>query len=102
MATQIITLADGIRIEAEETRSEVAAFDGKIEQTIDAVKPVLLRVIQPLESAWNDLSQSLHVETAEVEIGFGIESTGHFFVASAKGNVNLKLKLTIVRAKAQT
>ena len=97
MSARIIELQDGIRIEAEVTDSEVAILDGKVEQTIDAIRPMLLRVVEPLESAWNDLSRRLLVEKAEIEIGFGIEASGNFFVASTKGNVNLKLKLVIAR-----
>jgi len=100
MAKQIITLADGIRVEAESTESEVAAGDGKVDTTIESIRPTLLKVIRPVAAAWNELSNEITVEKAEIELGFGFEASGNFFVASTKGNVNLKVKLLVSRSGA--
>jgi hypothetical protein len=97
MATRIITLKDGIRVEAEVTESRVASTDGKVEQTIDSVKPTLVNVARAVASAWNELG---YVEQAEIELGFGFEASGHLFVASTKGNVNLSVKLVLKHAPA--
>lgn len=100
MPTQVITLKDGIRIEAEVTDSRVARKDGKVEQSIDSIRPALARVIQPVADAWNDLPERLRVEQAEIELGFGFEASGNLFVASSKGNVNIKVKLVVKRGPA--
>ena len=96
----IIELQDGIRIEAAVTDYQVAAPGKVVEKTIDSVRPLLLKAIQPVLSVWNDLSESVTIEKAEIEIAFGIETSGNFFVASAKGNANVKIKLTVGRNPA--
>jgi hypothetical protein len=99
MATTIITLEDGLRIEAEETDTEVAIVDGKVQKTIDELKPILVRAVQPVVAAWQELNQTMHIERAEIELAFGFEASGNLFLASAKGNVNLKVKLTLTPSK---
>lgn len=95
MATQFITLKDGIRIEAEVTDTKVAAKDGKVEQTIDSIKPTLVSVVQPVAEAWHELNKDMIIQQAEIELGFGFEASGNLFIASTKGNVNLKVKLVL-------
>lgn len=95
MPTQFITLKDGIRIEAEVTDTRVAAKDGRVEQTIDSIKPTLVRVVQPVVAAWDELNQDMDIQQAEIELGFGFEASGNLFIASTKGNVNLKVKLVL-------
>lgn len=99
----IIELEDGILIEAEVTNYQVAAPSKEVEKTIDSVRPLLLKAVRPVLSAWNELSKSVTtvtIERAEIEIGFGIEASGNFFVAGAKGNANIKIKLTVGRNPA--
>ena len=100
MPTQIITLQDGIRIEAEVTRSEVGLEDGKVDATIDSITPTLVKVIKPLAAAWDQLSSHVRVEQAEIEVAVGFEASGNFFVASTKGNANLKIKIVVKRSPA--
>ncbi len=97
METQVIELEDGIRIEAEITSSQVSSVSGEIQKRMDSVRPMLLRVVQPVADAWEALSGQVVLEQVEVEVGFGIETSGNFFVASSKGNVNLKIKLVMAR-----
>lgn len=97
METQIIQLEDGLRIEAEITSSRVSTVTDGVKKTVESIKPMLMRVVQPVADAWSELNSALVVERAEVEVGFGIETSGNFFVASSKGNVNLKIKLIVSR-----
>jgi hypothetical protein len=64
---------------------------------MDSIRPLLLRVVQPIADAWNDLSEHVVLKQVELEVGFGIETSGNFFVASTKGNVNLSVKLVLAR-----
>jgi hypothetical protein len=96
----IIELKDEILIEAEVTNYQVSAPSDQVQKTIEAVKPLLVKVVQPVISAWDELAKSATIDKAEIELGFGIEASGNFFVASTKGNANLKVKLTVVRAPA--
>jgi hypothetical protein len=101
MPTQFITLKDGIRIEAEVTDTRVAAKDGRVEQTIDSIKPTLVRVVQPVVAAWDELNHDMDIQQAEIELGFGFEASGNLFIASTKGNVNLKVKLVLKPSSAR-
>jgi hypothetical protein len=93
----IIELEDKILIEAEVSGYEVASPDQQVEKTIESVRPLLLKVVQPVLSAWKELSYTASIEKAEIELGFGVEASGNFFVASTKGNANLRITLTIGR-----
>ena len=95
MPTQFITLKDGIRVEAEVTDMKVARKDGRVEQTIDSIQPTLVSVVRPVAAAWSELNRDMDVQQAEIELGFGFEASGTLFVASTKGNVNLKVKLVL-------
>jgi len=92
---EIITLQDNIRVEAEISDARVSLTDGKVQQTLDAIKPVLLKSIQPIVAAWKELNRELTVSEAEIELGFGFETSGTVFLASTKGNVNLKVTLKL-------
>ena len=92
---EIITLQDNLRVEAEVTDARVSLKDGKVEQTIDAIKPVLLKAVKPVVASWKELNQDMTVSEAKVELGFGFEASGHVFLASTKGNINLKVTLTL-------
>jgi hypothetical protein len=93
----IIELEDRILIDAEVTNYQVSGPSEQVQKAIDSVRPLLLKVVQPVLSAWNDLAKSATVEKAEIELAFGIEASGNFFVASTKGSSNLKVKVTVVR-----
>jgi hypothetical protein len=97
MATQIIELEDGVFIEAEYATSKVSSVSGEIQKRMDSIRPLLLRVVQPVAAAWNELSEQVVLKQVELEVGFGIETSGNFFVASTKGNVNLTVKLVLAR-----
>jgi Trypsin-co-occurring domain 1 len=93
--SQIITLKDNIRVQAEVTDERVAFKDGKVDETIDAIKPVLLKAIRPVVETWKELNQDVALESAEIELGFGFEASGNVFLASSKGNVNFKVTLKL-------
>ena len=92
---EIITLQDNIRVEAEVTDVRVSLKDGRVEATLDAIKPVLVKAVQPIVSAWKELNREMTVESAEIELGFGFEASGNLFLASTKGNVNVKVTLKL-------
>ena len=64
---------------------------------MDAIRPTLLRVVRPVADAWAEPSAYGVLERAEVDVGFGIEASGNFFLASGKGNVDLKINLVVAR-----
>ena len=96
----IIKLQDGLRIQAEITDYQVSSPGKEVQTTIDAVRPLLVKAVEPVVSAWTELSKTANLEKAEIELSFGIESSGNFFIASAKGSASLKVTLTISRKPA--
>ncbi|HYR91178.1 MAG TPA: CU044_2847 family protein [Terriglobia bacterium] len=100
MATKIIEL-DGILVEAEVVPGKVASRDGIITNTIDAIRPMLVKITRPVAEAWKEIGDQVVIEKAEIEVGFGVEQSGTLFLASTKGNVNLKIKLLVSRNRTK-
>lgn len=96
MATRIITLEDGTKVEAEVMPGyQIADGDTEIEKRLDEVKPLLIRATHPVIAAWREINKEMVVEEAEIELGLGIEASGNFFLAQAKGSANIKIKLKL-------
>jgi hypothetical protein len=95
MLTHIITLEDGVRIEAVNVSADVSVPSSEAAAMIGSMTPLLRKIVDPIAAAWKDLSESVVIDSAEVEVGIGIESTGNFFVVGAKGNVNFRVKFTL-------
>jgi hypothetical protein len=92
----IITLKDGIRVEAEVSDNvRVASPTDKVDRTLDVIKPVLKKAVEPVVAVWKELNQEMKISEAQIELGFGFEASGDVFVASAKGNANFKVTLTL-------
>ena len=68
-----------------------------ISQTFDdMVRPLLEKVCQPFESLWNNTTEHVQIEQADIELGISIGGEGKvFFLAKASANANLKVKLTL-------
>jgi hypothetical protein len=99
MATKLIRLEDGTRIEVEATAAdaEEVAHGAELIKgvSIDDIRPLVLRVTKPLVEVWRELNQDMEVEGAEVELGLGFEGEGNLFVTKAKGSANFLLRLRL-------
>jgi len=99
MATQLIQLKNGLMIEAEvpgQTGEQIAGGVNKLGVTFnEKVKPVLLEICEPLADVWQHLNKNVHVEQAEVELGFSFEGEGNLFLTKAKTGANFTVKLTL-------
>jgi hypothetical protein len=99
MGSRLIRLKDGTLIEVEATEHDVQQISSrtatKVEETIDNVKPILVQACEPIMEAWKELSQEMHVEQAEVELGLSFEGEGNVFITRAKAGANLTVKLTL-------
>ncbi len=100
MPSNLIRLADGTLIEVEARENEPRQISSdqarKVEETLDRVKPLLINACKPLVAAWNELSQDMHVEQAEVELGLGFEGeAGIPYFVKGSANANLTIKLTL-------
>jgi len=101
MAKKLIKLDNGLMMEVEASQNEIEMIAGgddvveNVDQSMGAVKEVLLKSIEPITEAYNALNQEVILEKAEVEIGIGFSASGHIFVASGKASANFKIKLVM-------
>lgn len=99
MATELIKLQDGTFIEVETDPEKAQKISSKhvkkVEETIDTIKPIIVKVCKPVISAWEELNQDMSIEQAEVELGLSFEGEGNIYVTKAKAGANLTVKLIL-------
>ena len=99
MATKLLKLADGVLLEIESLPNDVQLISSKqadrVQESLENIKPILIKACKPIISAWNELSQDMNIEQAEVELGLGFEGEGNIYITKAKANANLTVKLTL-------
>ena len=99
MATQLTELEDGLLVEVEVPQDQVNQIAGgvpeQVEQAIDTVQPILLKACRPVVAVWSELNREMSIDNVEVELQLGFSAEGSIFLAKAKGNANLKIKLSI-------
>lgn len=96
METKLIRLRDGtlIEVEVRPGDTQVGAIE-HVQQSLDTIRPVLLRVAQSVGTLWQEMSQDLTIESAEIGFGLSFESEGSIFVTKASASANLSITLTI-------
>jgi hypothetical protein len=99
MATKLIKLEDNILVEVEVSEEEATRIAHKladqVNSSISAIKPILITLCRPIAEAWEEINKNMHVEQAEVEIGFGFEAEGNIYITKAKTETNLTIKFTL-------
>jgi hypothetical protein len=99
MASKLIELQDDILVETEVPGDQVEAISGgladRVEASIDGIKDILLKTCKPVTEVWKELNKDMQVEQAEVVMGLGFEASGNLYLAKAKGNANLTVKLIL-------
>jgi hypothetical protein len=99
MATRLIQLQDGTLIEAEVAPDQAAPIAGDLAQkvgtTVDAIRPLLVKICRPIVDSWQELNQEMNIDQAEVELGLSFEGEGNLYVTKAKAGANLTVKLVL-------
>ena len=102
MTNNFIELKDGIRIEVEPSAKQLEKISGgggiattRVNNSIDAIKPLLLTACKPIVEVWKELNQDMSIAEAKVEISLGFEAEGNVFIAKGKTNASLTLSLTL-------
>jgi hypothetical protein len=99
MATKLIELDDGVLVEAEVAVDEAQPIAGglteRVNSTFGAIKPILVKTCLPIAAAWREMSQEMHIEKAEIELGLSFEGEGNLYVAKSKAGANLKVTLVL-------
>jgi hypothetical protein len=99
MATRLIRLDDGTLVEVETKPDEVQQISSgtarRVQESIDRVKPILVNACRPVIAAWEELSQDMTIEGAEVELGLSFEAEGGIYIVRGTATANLVVKLTL-------
>ena len=99
MATKLIQLEDGTLIEVETTAEQVQQISGglaeKVSATFDKIRPILVQTCRPIVAAWQEISQEMEIEKAEIELGLSFEGEGNLYVTKSKAGANLVVKLEL-------
>ena len=101
MSKKLIELANGLLMEVDVPQSEIEMISSnsdmveKVNKSMDTVKEMLIKSIEPITQAYEVLNQDVVLEKAEVEIGIGFSAEGNIFIAKGKGSANLKVKLVL-------
>jgi hypothetical protein len=97
VATKLVELNDGILVEIEVRDEDVEPISGKlaerIDASLDAIQPVLLRICRPIVAIWKEINQEMHIEQTEIELGLSFEGEGNLYITKAKAGANLTVKL---------
>jgi NTP-dependent ternary system trypsin peptidase co-occuring protein len=98
MNTTLIELQDGVYIEAIVRRSDLQPVSGglpdRVQTSLEALKPIILRVCGPIKALWPELNQDIKVEKLEIEFGLSFEAEGNIFVTRAKTEANITVTVS--------
>jgi hypothetical protein len=99
MSTRLIKLEDGTLVEVEAKPNDVQQISSdtakRVQESIERVKPILVNACRPVLAAWNELSQEMDIEGAEVELGLSFEAEGGIYIVRGTATANLVVKLTL-------
>lgn len=98
MATRIVTLADGTRVEVEvDPRNQLIADDGptQVDKVLNDATPLLVKAAGPVVAALREINKEMKVDQAEIELGFAFEAEGNLFITRSKLNASLTITLTL-------
>lgn len=97
MPTRLIELADGILIEVEAKADHSEEISGgmaqRVRATLDQIPPAMMKACRPLIAICRELEEVDQIESAEIELGFGIEAGGNLYLAKAKSSANIILRI---------
>ena len=101
MSKKLIELNNGLLMEVDALHHEIEAMSSnsdmveKVDKSMQSVKEMLIKSVEPIIQAYEVLNQDVILEKAEVEIGIGFSAEGNIFIAKGKGSANLKVKLVL-------
>jgi hypothetical protein len=99
MSTKLIKLEDSTLVEVEVPESEAQQISGgladKVDATFSKIKPVLLKVCQPVASAVREIRDEVDLEEVEIELGLSFESEGNIYITKAKLGANVVIRMTL-------
>lgn len=98
MATRLISMED-VLIEAEVSPNEEEPISyelaEKVSNSFKQIKPIIMKVCRPLKETWDALNKEMTLSQAELEVSFGVEGEGNFYIAKSKASCALSIKLVL-------
>ena len=99
MATKLIQLGDGVLVEVEVPPDQAQPISGGMAERVNAalnkVRPVLTNLAQAVATDWHEISEKVHVEQAEIELGLSFEGEGNLYITRSKASANLTVRLVL-------
>ena len=99
MATKLIELEDGTLVEVEVSPDQAQPISGgladKVSASFDKIRPLLIKTCRPIAEVYKELNQEMHIDQAEIQLGFSFEGEGNLYVTKTKAGANLMVKLVI-------
>lgn len=97
--TKLIRLEDGTLIEVEfreDSFTQVSGgFSEYVNSNLSVIKPLLLRICQPIYHAWQELNRDLEIDEISIELGLSFESEGNLYITKSKAGANLSLAIKL-------
>jgi hypothetical protein len=99
MATKLIMLKDQVLVEVDAPSDQVQKISGgiadKVDSNLQKLRPLITKACDPILEGWQELSQKVQIERAEVELGLSFEGEGNLYITKATAGANFKIKLII-------
>ncbi|MEU4411113.1 CU044_2847 family protein [Streptosporangium sp. NPDC023963] len=97
MATRLIELSDGTLVEIEaihgESREISGGFAEKVGSTLEGAAATILKTMNPIIRACQDMQSRGDVQSTEVELGFSFEAEGNLYIAKAKSTATIIVRI---------
>lgn len=99
MSTKLIQLKDSTLVEVQVSDDEAEKISGgfasRVDATVETIKPLLIKICEPITEAWEEINQKATLEQAEVEIGLAFETEGNLYITKSTAAANIKVTLTL-------
>jgi hypothetical protein len=99
MASKLIKLEDGTLVEVEVANDEVQQIAGgvakKVDATLEKIKPMLLKICQPVAASLKNLREDVDLEQIEVEVALSFDLEGNIYVAKTNFGANILVRMTL-------
>ncbi len=99
MANKLIRFADGTVVQVEVIGNEVQHIAGgaasRVDTTMEIVKPLLVKICQPILEAVREVQIGDDFERVEVEVGIGFDFEGNMYIARMNVGANILIKMTL-------
>lgn len=99
MANKLIKLEDGTLVEVEVAGDEVQQIAGgaakKVDATLEKIRPVLLKICQPIATSVKNLREDVDLEQVEVEVALSFDFEGNIYIAKTNLGANVLVRMTL-------